>query len=97
MRNTEEHYRVSALQAIECRILPQTNTKPRRVKAICGGGTITIPHCEETIADSCAKAAVHLAKKLGWLREGLVPYIGATKKGYVVVLGCPLADCRGWL
>ena len=58
------HYR----QAITCKFIPATNTKPARVKASCAAGSITISYHDQ---DGCPffEAARQLCNKLEWSGE----------------------------
>jgi hypothetical protein len=74
------------LQSITTCDLPQTNTKPARIRATASGGSTMIVSktgCE--YFDAHAYAARMLADSLGWTDE-FIP--GAARDGYTFVVDC---------
>ena len=74
------------MQAITTKFIGPTNSLGPRIKATSGGGhTLTVPVDDTVIVRlSHAKAALQLARKLGW--EGTL-IEGSTKEGMVFVYG----------
>lgn len=73
------------MQAIKTKYLSATNTKPRRIKAECEAGTITISYDHSLNTEQLhIKAAYLLIQKLKWNPVKL--YTGGLKNCYVHVL-----------
>lgn len=71
------------MQSITTKFIGPSNTRGSRIKATtAGGSTLTIPYCHESGHGSHSKAAIALARKLGWTGT-LVE--GCTKDGRVFV------------
>ena len=71
------------MQSIATKFIGPSNTRGSRIKATSAGGqTLTIPYCHASGHGSHSKAALQLARKLGWTGT-LVE--GCTKEGRVFV------------
>ena len=72
------------MQKIKTKIIPSTNTKPTRIKAISDSGlSVTISRsCDSLISNDHKKAANKLKIKLGWTDKMIG---GHTKDGMIFV------------
>lgn len=56
------------MQAIQCKTLPATNTKPTRIKAWCQAGSKTVARDYElSMTDAKQKLIEEFAEELDWL------------------------------
>lgn len=72
------------MQTIKTKILPSTNTKPTRIKAISASGlSVTISRsCNSLLSSDHMKAAYKLKMQLGWTDKMIG---GHTKDGMIFV------------
>lgn len=82
------------MQAIITKYIGPTDTKPSRIKAACGAGSITIGYPHDLSGQAVHRAAAEaLAVKLGWTGEHYGPLLGGGvfNGGYVFVFDNPAA------